>query len=567
MKKNKIKISTIIILSLCVLACLLLLIPQVQEIIIKMIEQFIVHRVIDHVIWYKYLSTLSIIGVFIFCIRLYILFANINLKKYFLFIENEIQKIDRKKFIISILCMFGLYTLGIASIIRADFLYVDDLGRAILGYRGWENWSRYVNSFLSIFIHADTHLTDISPLPQLIAAFLMAIASVLLVYIICDGKITKTACFLSLPIGLSPYFLECFSYRFDSPYMALSVLICIIPFLFIRNYLVFSICSIISLLIMFTTYQASSGIYIIIVIILCFKAWNERKTTVKEIFRFVGVSVLSCGAAMIFFRFFLMRSINTNNYVSLDTYPINELFSGIFHNFMLLIRIVDADFGLIWKVLLILSFLMFVITSVLFTKRNKIIVFFVSSLVIISMSALSLGTYLVLIDSFFAPRAMLGFGIFIACISIYLSNVPNKYFSIPAVLLCWSFFVFSLSYGNALSDQKRYNNFRTEILLHDLSILFPDRSEGPLSIIVWNHVGFAPSIYNIADRNPIILRLVPRELGGGSFWGELFLRRYYDFNLQFDDGITFKEVGLNKIFDSYYHTIKSDGKNILVILK
>jgi len=112
-------------------------------------------------------------------------------------------------------------------------------------------------------------------LPQLIAVLFIAIASVLLVYIISDGWVTKTACFLALPVGLNPYILQCFSFKFDSPYMGLSVLASIVPFLFMQNNIVFSLSSIISLLIMCMTYQASSGIYIIIVIMLCFKAWNE----------------------------------------------------------------------------------------------------------------------------------------------------------------------------------------------------------------------------------------------------------------------------------------------------
>lgn len=38
-----------------------------------------------------------------------------------------------------------------------------------------------------------------------------------------------------VPLGLSPWFLECFSYKFDSPYMALSVLASVIPFIFGRR--------------------------------------------------------------------------------------------------------------------------------------------------------------------------------------------------------------------------------------------------------------------------------------------------------------------------------------------
>jgi hypothetical protein len=421
-----------------------------------------------------------------------------------------------------------------------------------------------MSDFLAVFLHAEIRITDISPLPQIIAALFIAIASVLLVYIISDGKATKTACFLSFPIGLSPYFLECFSYKFDSPYMALSVLASIVQFLFIRNYIVFSVSSIISLLIMCMTYQASSGVYIIIVIMLCFKAWNEQEKTGREIIRFAVISASSYCVSMIFFRLFLMNTVGV--YASATRmYPIHRLFSGIINNFIYYMRLVNADFSFIWKFLLFILCLTFIIASVLLTKRNRIAALIISLIAISAMCLMSFGFYPALVKPLFAPRAMYGFGVFIACITVYLSHIPKKIALLPAVSLCWCFFVFSFTYGNALSEQKRYNNFRTEILLHDLSMLFPDKTEEPLLIKLKNSAWFAPSIQNMSIRNPVIRRLVPLTLGAAWDWSNIFLIRYYNFNLQQDESI--EEDGLNELFDSYYHTIKSDGRKVLVILK
>jgi hypothetical protein len=470
-----------------------------------------------------------------------------------------------------ILGMFGLYTFAIISIIRADFLYIDDLGRAIFGYREWGvSFSRYISDFLAVFIHTDTRITDISPLPQIIAALFIAIASVLLVYIISDGKVTKTACFLSLPVGLSPYFLECFSYKFDSPYMALSVLASVVPFLFMQNYPVFSVVSIISLLIMCMTYQASSGIYIIIVIMLCYKAWSGRRKPGGEIIKFTAVSALSYCVSMIFFRLFLMR--NVDDYVSTKMYPIHELFSGIVNNFISYIKLVNTDFGLTWKILLLILSLTFISTSVFLTKRNKFAALIILLAAITAMCLMSFGVYLALAKPLFAPRGMYGFGVFIACIAVYLSNISKKIILLPTLLLCWCFFVFSFTYGNALSEQKRYNNFRTEILLHDLSTLFPDRTEEPLLVKLENSEGFAPSIQSISILNPVIRRLIPVNLRSAWMWSYIFLTHYYNFNLQKDENFnlqqdeSIEEDGLNEIFSSYYHTIKSDGRKVLIIL-
>jgi hypothetical protein len=563
MKQNNIKTTVIIVCLLGITACLILLIPQIRQIIINITEQLIIGRALnDPANGHIYLFRISIngiifLGLFLFC------FLFVDYKKYFIYMNNEIQKIFRKNIVIAIICMFGLYLFAISSIIRADFLYIDDLGRTIDGYRGWSGFSRYTSDFLAIFIHPDVRINDISPLPQIIAALFIAIASVLMVYILSDGKVTKTACFLSLPIGLSPYFLECFSYKFDAPYMALSILVSIVPFLFIQNFIIFFISSIISLLIMCTTYQASSGIYIIIVIILCFKTWNEQKKPSREIFRFSVISTSSYCVSMIFFRLFIMHSFD--DYVSTGIYPIHRLFHGIVFNFISYMRLVNADFGLIWKFLLFILCFTFIITSVLLTKRNKIIVLFVSLTTIIVMCLMSFGVYLALEKTAFSPRAMYGFGVFIACITVYLSNIHKKIVLVPAIILCWCFFAFSFTYGNALSEQKRYNIFRTEILLHDLSTLFPDKTEEPLLVKLKNSEGFSPSIKNISKWNPVIRRIVPIHLVEGWDWGHFFLTRYYNFNLQPDKNI--EEDGLSKIFDSYYHTIKSDGRKVLIIIK
>jgi hypothetical membrane protein len=256
-----------------------------------------------------------------------------------------------------------------------------------------------------------------------------------------------------------------------------------------------------------------------------------------------------------------------DSYVSTDIYPIPKLFTGTVNNIMSYMNMVNQQFGYVWKVLTIILCLVFVFTSVLFTKRNKIAALGVSLFVLVAMCSLSFGVYLVLTKPLFRPRGMYGFGVFIACITVYLSNIPKRVALLPGIILCWSFFVFSFIYGNALSEQKRYDNFRTETLIHDLSMLFPKKTEEPLLVKLSNTESFAPTIQNISVRYPVIRRLVPVHLRAEWWWGNFFLTEYFNFALQQDGSI--EETELYSIFDSYYHTIKSDDsrKKVLVILK
>lgn len=132
--------------------------------------------------------------------------------------------------------MSGVYILGISAILRANINFSDDIGRVFEGYQAWEAFSRYLSNFLSGIIHADSFLSDISPLTQLIACVLLAAASVTVLYLITGRtRFSVWEYAAVLPLGLSPYMLECLSYKYDAPYMALSVLFSVLPLLAARN--------------------------------------------------------------------------------------------------------------------------------------------------------------------------------------------------------------------------------------------------------------------------------------------------------------------------------------------
>ena len=557
-----------------VIVCVIVLFPAVRSFIISLVEKFVLHRTLNNPnAWLKLLFCSSVLGIMFFGF-LSVVCLFVDYQKYTKLIGRELSSIDYKNF----LFMSGIYVIGITSIIRANFLYLDDLGRTIIGYRGWLGFSRYISDFLAAFIHADTRITDISPLTQLFAALIIAAASAVLSFVVSEGKITKTALVASLPLGLSPYFLACISYKFDSPYMALSIFMSVIPFLFMSNRSVYFLFSFAGVLIMAMTYQASSGIYILVVILLSFQNWNEKKRTPNEILRFIIISGLAYGLAMTVFRLFLMipMPVGIGDYVSTSSYPLKQLVPGIFHNFVMYLKLVNSDFGKIWKILLLMSTVCFVVKSALCSKRNRVVSAFAAVLILILLCAASFGVYLALIKPLYELRAMYGFGVFIALINVYIVMGNKKVLIVPVLALCWCFFVFSFSYGNALADQKRYDDFQTEMLLHDLALLFPNHTAEALPIKflgrnsdsndnTFTKEVHAPSIQNIAVSNPVINRLVPVNFGVDWFRSNIYLTGYYHFNLRQDESIT--DEGLETILDSNYYMIKSDGQRVLVYLK
>jgi len=578
-RKNKDWDRRIILLSaIGLVICTAVLFPQVRNLILNYLAEHVIHKdtSINHV-WNSLLFKFALIGIFAILFLDYCIFANSGkslIHKLRKEINDCLSKIDFRSFLKPSLILLVVYLLGIFTIIRANFSYKDDVWRAAEGSRQWFSWSRYVSEFLSIFIHGDTRLTDISPIPQLLAILILAVSSVLLVYVL-TGKITVTRLLASIPLGLSPYFLECLSYKFDSPYTALSVLASIFPFLFSARKKVFLLVSIVSLLIMCMTYQPAAGIYMLIVVVLCFQNWNRREKTNKEILSFLGIAVFAFCFTLLVFRFFLMKPVTHDaSYAQTSMLPASQLITGILNNIKDYALTINHDFGMIWKIGILLALLFFITKSVSCSAQRKVISFFLVFTVIVISFLLSYGVYSLLQKPLYAPRALLGFGVFLAVICIYAVSDFKKISTIVVLALNWCLFTFAFSYGNALADQARYAEFRIGILTHDLSALYPDVSKDSMSIQIENSIDFAPSIKNIAKHNPVIERLVPSRLSDSKLDYIYFLTYFNDDRFHANNeeakeqkNIDFSALNLPVVLDSYYHTIQSDGNHIIIVLK
>lgn len=462
-----------------------------------------------------------------------------------------------------------IYCVAITAIIRANFNYIDDLGRVYNSYRGWSNWSRYVSEYLSVFVHTESRLMDISPLPQIIAALILALASAFLIYIFNNNKkdFSRWSLFAVIPLGLSPYFLECLSYKFDSLYMALSILASIFPFLFVNHCnKIFFTASFISSLVMCMTYQASSGIYVVIALFLVAQNYNKG----FDCLNLLKVSALAYISSLILFRFAFMRKLN--DYVTTDTAGAADLVPTVINNIKTYFNLIVTDFNRVWLVLIVLIAIIFLYVFVKSSVRNKFQAFGIAICLLLFGSILSYGGYILLKKPLFAPRGMYGIGAFLAILNVYIvANTHITFNKIVCVLLSWCFFVFSFTYGNALAEQKRYTDFRINLLINDLNDIKPQ--QGLLEMQLDGNIGKAPTITKrLEQRYPIVKRLVPSTLGGGGWvWNEYYLYNYFalpgikqHIDTKKED---FKNFNLPVFVNSRYHDIKTEGKHILVTFK
>ena len=580
MKQNKFNLkirilnSIIILLSIIgLIVCISILFPQVRQIIVDLAGRILHKEIIERKGWLNAFLSYAIGGI---CVILFFDYCTLtNSGRSLVYkakqeIKDCLSEIDFRSLLKPVLLLFGVYLLGILTIIRANFLYMDDVSRSVEGGRMFYPFSRYVIEFASIFVHGDTNLTDISPLPQMLAILILSISSVLLVYILCNKKITTVGLLASIPLGLSPYFLECLSFKFDAPYMALSILASIVPFIFIARKKAFIFCSVVSLLIMCMTYQAASGIYPMIAVILCFKDWNGRKKPDKEILSFLSIAAFTFCFAMSFYKFFLMKPVY-DGYAVNTMHPLSNMIPGILLNIKNYAKTINSDFGIIWKTGIAIICILFVTKSICTSLRKKTLSFLASVLVISVSFILSYGLYSML--SFFPDflRTLYGFGVFLAILCIYVVSDYKKVATISVLALNYCFLIFALSYGNAMADQARYAEFRIGILLHDLSNLYPDQDGEEIKFQIKNSIDYAPSIKNISKHYPVIERLVDKRLGEIIWvnpWDNEYIWRHFNYNKRKKDYLyDFDSLNLPIVLDSYYHTIKGNENHCLVILK
>lgn len=464
------------------------------------------------------------------------------------------------------ICISIIFAIAISSIIRADFNYIDDLRRVAQGYIGWAGFSRFLSEFFAKIIHTSTYLTDISPLPQLIAVLVMALSAIIILYVYKKQKNFSVWDIIAIiPLGLSPYFLECFSYKYDAPYMAISVLASVFPLLFRKKkMLIYSITIILSTLVMCMTYQASSGIFLMIVLLLCLKSWNDGEE-IKEIFKFLIISVINYLVGLLIFKTFIM--IPTDTYVSNSIFALNQMIPGVLQNLRKYISIVLIDFKKEWLIIIAIMAISFIYVLVRDSKQKKYIAFIVTVIVLLAMLVLSFGMYLVLEEPLFAPRGMYGFGVFIALMGIVISTSKKVYPAKIVVLsLSWIFVVFSFTYGNALKVQDEYTDFRVNLVIQDLNNLEMFANNEAKYVEILGTIGQAPVLKNMEQDYQILNKLVPIQFRENWTWGTYYFYNYFDLRyVKKIQGLDPTRLPILK--DTMYHTIKGNHSRILIELK
>ena len=587
MKSQKL---VLILWGICLVFCLVVMIPGVRYLLIDIGENLILGRQSERVdYWAGILFKLSVGGMV--CSTL--LFGGIYMVITFPFakkLKNNIKEdlaiwksgavlLTRRTGVVFAV-VFAVLLMGFSALLRANFNYIDDVGRNLSGGAEWGmNFFRWIIYIENVLGQMNIWLSDASPLIQILAIAILSSSVVVLACVfskIGDGgqkRLQIRHVIASLLIAFNPYFLECMSYKYESVGMASSVLFSLVPFLFVSRERLFYLSSFASVFLMCLSYQASSGIYIMMVIITgLFWFLGNAGKTVKDILKFFVCSAVSYLLATGFF-YVLSSLLTSGTYRStqLSLSPAVALYNlGSYLGFIL------EDFNRLWLVLVVIVMILAVSAMVMNSRRGKVLSLCLSLFACASALVFSYGAYLFLESFAGNPRMMYGIGAFIALMANCVVTSNDSYhgwpirilFIVPVVLLAWCFFSYAFIYGNSLGYQSEYERHYEDMILSDLNALFPDQPE-KYELLISGTVGYSPLVAHVNDLYPINSRLVPVMLSSSAWWWGGFRMTCYYSDL-------FDKPGEGPVYDvedyellkstMAYDILYSDG-SILVQLK
>lgn len=576
-KKNILRI----LFGVAVILFLVTASPVGQDFFVRVAQEKLLHRLLRKPdIWKERVQHCSFIGIFFLASIYFLIFINAG-KKILVNIKTEFRHfIDffKSKYGVAVfLSLFVALLVVFYKVIDANVQFADDMWRSFSSARGWIGNSRYISEFLSPVLHTTLGLTDIAPLTQIIAILVMAFSVVLATWLCSEKNISVLGLVAMSLMCLSPFFSETISYRYDSPYMALSVLFVIFPFIFRKEFKSFLFVSVVAIVFSCMSYQAGASTYIIFAIFFALMMWLKNDSA-KEIVIFVVSAIAAFLLAMLLYRFlFTNLQSDGDDIAALNSY-LSVSLTAVPSNLSNYIDFITKFFGGVWiKFFACICLLSAYAITVRHSERNKILSAVVVLFVFIGAFALSLGTYLVFSDSFILARSVLGFNVYIALIAFLCVKDWNgsstsemlkrskfsMFIKICVVALIYGCVVFMFSYGNVLAKQKTYSEARTSILLSDLQ-KFSTNGE-KIKIGFSGSIGLSETLKATVKKYPIFEMLLGTSpLFGDTYWYEYW---FFSYNLNCEIVRSISPGDLPLLCDTYYHTIYGDGKNFFINLK
>ncbi|MGT2682646.1 glucosyltransferase domain-containing protein [Streptococcus porci] len=477
--------------------------------------------------------------------------------------------------IFKVLLILGLYQIVEIFLGTINYPYIDDISRRVNGATNFGlHYARYLSEVGSWIVQGSRHLTDLGLTTYIMSGIILTLTSVLVTYLFSDGvRMTWTSAIASVFIGLNPWCLELLSFRFDSPYMVISIFLSILPFLWFRtNNFLFVFSSVICIFLMFNSYQGSSGIYMFLVVLFWLQLVLER-VSIQKWFIFLLNSVFSFGIATIFYLFEMKFNPQLEERGDLTKLAeLSDLPMTIWNNLITYFTVYREGLPSLWKYLLIIIIGIMVTKIVFQSNKLKLLNMVVVLVGLVISAILSLGIYIACVAPVadVRPRYAYGLAILLAFIMIILSQKLSKNFlsnlgRVAIVLLVYYSYTFSLGYISALDNQK--TDFEAQSIVLASSLNHYVLKEGQ-KVYINHFFDDSTAFLNAKQNYNILAKLVPSNKS--LYWPNLmWYNELTHSKIEFIQK-DFTNLNVNELIlleKTSRFTIYSHGEDLFVIMK
>lgn len=368
------------------------------------------------------------------------------------------------------------------SIALSNTPYLDDIRRQMTGEANFgKHASRYGSDYIAYMINGGSYLPDLGNFSYLLSGVLMT-----LTVIITSASLSRhrhmhwATCFSGIVMVINPWFLNCLVFRFDNPYMSLSLLASVLPFIYYgqRKFYPISICS---LFVMFNTYQASSGIYLVVLIAKVLLEM-QGKQAVQEIIKKVTGGLLSFAIASIAYlvEVKLLPGDFVRNGLHTTLPPLSRLIPTAIQNYQAYWTTIVADSKRSWVLLSAFVLLVFVVTFK--SSKHRLAAITINSLAVFAMLLASYGIYAVNAESLIESQLRYGYGLAYAigimailAAQTFIRKADQYVLAGPVALLAFFMVSFSATYAYTAYANEQYFQIQATILTANLNQDIPEK--------------------------------------------------------------------------------------------
>lgn len=411
----------------------------------------------------------------------------------------------------------------------------DDLARSVLGSYGWVDNGRYLSNILMRALELGaSRATDIAPVPQLLAILALGFAGVLLVRRFEIASV-PLGILVTLPLGMQPFFLQNFSYRFDSVTMA-GALLCSVAAISARDRSWRNgLSGTIALLAAFNLYQPAFNVFLVLAVFeLAFGIAQGLPD--RDIARTAGFRASQALIAAVVYK--LLFTAGIKDWVA-DHGETIQSFDALPASLWALLRYVRDTLGgrlaSIFLVLTILAALPAIVIGIKFSWREQSMRAAMWRSIFLALwpafgLIASIGPMLLLVAPVFAPRVFPAIGALISASLIsaaYAGQRSGRLRPVPYAL-GGAFLIVSAitagAYSNAAAEQMKFEDTIASTLQDDLAQL---KSNAPLSsYVILGSAGYAPATQHAIAQFPIVGRLLESYLAQDTFFTRSYLQHF-----------------------------------------